>query len=321
MAAKGFHDVFVILDTFRKSRSSAPENGVFIFDIIPQNYTREHVLGITKDLTNIVEMQINSFQLAALPIITTQTIYDTNSSVLNGEEPLDSTRNTITQLDGSEEISVYIEETGTQSISNCYGRDIIRYNFQLFTSQVVLVDTHGALSVGNADGPVTTNPIKNRTIQSNNYMDTYRFQEPIHLDRRLSLTIRDPDAPINFLPDVYYNVQAKYLSCNSPNLAPGVVPVAGRAYLVYLINNHRLQVDDIITVRDRNNNIVGPAKMLVGPSYDVTDGVVNIPAANVLFTNPVSYQANETSVGFFTIYVHNRRMRIPMRFRKLVTDE
>lgn len=322
MAAKGFHDVFVILDTFRKSQSSRPEAGVFIFDIIPQNYTREHVLGITKDLTNVVEMQINSFQLASLPRIITQNQYDTGTSVLNSLDPvLTGAQNSVLQTDGSEEISIYVEETGTQSVSNCYGRDIIRYNFQLYITQNILFDTHSVLtSLNPAPRDVTTNPIRNRTIQSNNYMDTYRFQEPTHLDRRLSLTFRDPDAPLVFLPDVYYNVEARYVTCLDPSLNPIPLPGA-RAYLVYLINNHRLQVGDVITIKDSNNNFVGPAKTLVGPSYDVTYAGTTILAANVMFTNPTTYNTAESSAGFFTIYVHTRRMRIPMRFRKLVTDE
>jgi hypothetical protein len=276
----GFSDQYLILDTFRKNPTSDITNGVFQFNLMIQGATDKFVIGVRERLNNIVEMQIGAFYIQALPPHPLP-----SDMTLNGFSTLITGSTSFPQYFPGQEITVQVAECGTQSISDIKGN---RHHFDLTINYNTITT-----STGNTYAPIASPDL--------NYWDSYKFTDPIMDITSLTLVFRSPDIGLSFLPDVYYNCPTTYTL--------GV--------LSFNIPNHGLNPDDVIIIEGFTSNYQ-QANNIINSSSGILVGLV--PDVNSFQTNPkFTFAPTIPDISYVNIYVLKRRMRIPIRLRRMIS--
>lgn len=153
----------------------------------------------------------------------------------------------------------------------------------------------------------------------------YTFANPIMDISRFTLVFKNPDNPIAMYPSVYYNVPAMFGT--SPEISTNIITdielntvTSYIAHLCYIIENHNLLPGDIIIVNDVTMVVYGSFLTTANPN--ITDYGSQL-AKNVIVAQPliyrilpIEYDVNlDTTV---TIKIPKRRIRVPLRLRRLV---
>jgi hypothetical protein len=334
----GISDQYIVLDSFSKLASSNIENGEFQWNFMIQGVTSDDVIGVRDVIDTVIEIQIGSFAMPILeevpydtkPLATDISLEHNNnaphapadkqspalvnntftSGIMYGQYnpqllvPPSTilspwVNNPYTQTPFFGRFTIQIREVGLQSYSD---RNGVRHSFE-FTQTLP---------------PINSNPNMLLAIPQ---WDKFTFTDPLKDIHGLTLIFRNPDIPLNFLPDVYYNIKAG---------------IDGNGYLQFEINNHKLNTGDRIFITGFKSGIsqldsfINRIEGLVAadsPSSTATAGKTIM--GNHIWTDPavaissiasidVSMINNNVFNKTVTVYIAKRRIRIPMRLRRVV---
>lgn len=253
-------------------------------------------------------------------------------------------------------ITMYIEETGLQSISDLRGR---RHNFNFRVSTVETTTTYNAKKriidngeiIGNTESTpynftfaIDTNPnliedgtpirlinkrlfsVTNESTQLNYKMHVlkptksmYIFTDPIIDISKLTLIFKNPDNPISMYPSVYYNVPSVFMRISElESITMGSIE-PDYYFNCFIVKDHNLLPGDVIIV----NNVT----MCVHGSYNATTNRFtnyrNQLAKDIIVAHPLLYFQEAYGPGSYydtlvTIHVPKRRIRVPLRLRRVV---
>ena len=326
----GRSDQYIMLDTFRKNPLSDVANGEFMFDLMIQGSTGDYVIGVKERLNNIVEMQIGSFNVELLPMNEYPIIPNPVSNITNGFL-LRNTADllgTSLQVQEGQRLTICVKEASLQSYSDKNGK---RHHFDLLLSNSTF--THYLQSYTNATDnalavPATTTVVVYTATPDLDW-NTYYFTDPIQDFPSITLQFKNPDINMRFLPDVYYNVDAVF-AASTVAAAGGAFNSAVPGNLFLIIDTkvvHNIPTGSKIIVTGLatsnvsiNNSVNNVNGLITTTSYVATSPVV--VAANSLWFNPViNIPANPgfTDIVYkVNVYVPSRRMRIPMRMRRVI---
>jgi hypothetical protein len=260
----------------------------------------------------------------------------------------------------SDVVTMYIKETGLQSISDMNGS---RHNFNFKVSTIENTTVYNIqkrkVDEGTVDGGHTADnsyvyrfildvsvdvlgvgdeieasdtvrfllktEAATTTVKSYSLKPTkniYVFTDPIIDINKLTLVFKNPDNPIAMYPSVYYNVPAVFMTNeNIDGLVFGQYSNTfglTYAYLCFIINNHGLVNGDVIIVND--------VTMVVYGSYDMVKTPLTIypnqAKENIIIAEPLMYKLSrsfDTPIDkFVTIKIPKRRIRVPLRLRRVV---
>ncbi len=215
---------YVILDSTVKLRTSDTRNGEFEWIFNSQGVTTNESIGVHDVISNITSIQIGTFYI---PIIEDSVYWDSSvenfGSVMlykNNTTPVPQAPPTMIRQDGNygqytysilfdtetyrfpwpnnpysqipfaNRVSIQIKEAGLQSYSDCNNN---RFNFEFLAM-------HNNRINGNP------NFIQVKPINGAKW-DEYVFNKPIDNLKSITLIFRNPDYPISFEPDVFYDVE------------------------------------------------------------------------------------------------------------------
>lgn len=331
----GRSDQYIMLDTFRKNPLSDVANGEFIFDLMIQGSTGDYVVGVKERLNNIVEMQIGSFNVPLLPLNYYPILSSNPASTISGSELLRNTADLLgssLQVQGNQRFTICVKEASLQSYSDKNGK---RHHFDVLLTNSSI--NNYLQSYDDATTDNLANPANAATTVYTATPDldwnTYYFTDPIQDFSTITLQMKNPDINLRFLPDVYYNVNAVFsISAGVGNADPGAAFNAGTEGQYYLIIDtgvaHNIPVNSKIIITGLNtpnngiNNYINNVNGLITTTSYTTTGGVSVATTNSLWVNPiinVPATAGLTDTIFkVNVYVPSRRMRIPMRMRRVI---
>ncbi len=343
----GVSDQYIILDSFVKLRESNVRNGEFKWNFMIQGVTDYYQVGVKDTLENVVEVQMGRFSFPILEevpyilnaVATTNSlglVENNNNAVANTAPVLGIIdqyppsvlipagafvrpwiHNPYTQLPYNGNFTIQMEEVGLQSYSTIGGG---RHHFEYTT------EYSAPIANGNNPTMLVARPSNNTEWSS------FIFTDPIKDIHGITLRFKNPDFPIHFLPDVYYNVRM-------------VLTLALPTTIQFITSeNHILNVGDRIFINGSNtgvlffdnyiNRIDGhvasnapPTAVISGTPINTGNTFYTDPAIEVdLATVPPQPPPPAPAVTFqtvierqsLTVYVAKRRLRIPTRLRKIV---
>lgn len=348
----GISDQYLILDTAVKLRESAVDRGEFRWNFMVQGVTGDEVIGVKDKIDNVIEIQVGSFNIPNLPevpyVLAPPPVSPTgidqlvlvrnNSNALPPYSPtlvpnlglgpgqypapqlvptatapapsvvIPWIHNPYTQVPFFDRFTIQIREAGLQSYSDRNGARH-HYDFAISSPPAVL---------GMSPNMLLARP------QSGKLWDTFIFTDPLNNVHGITLVFRNPDIPIRFLPDCLYDVSIESDSVATPPQAPG-------PFLRVNAPDHNLNMGDRIFITgfksgnpkldafmNRPEGLVAagdpsaPALLPgapIGGAYFWTDPAVSIMDLTVQV--PVLPQTA-------TVCIAKRRMRIPIRLRRIV---
>jgi hypothetical protein len=332
-APHGVSDQYIILDSYQKLPESDIGRGVFRWNFMVQGITGDNTLGVRDVVDTVIEIEIGSFPMPVLPevpyvlhetatTLTTQflVLVHNNSNGASGPPQLLGTQypenvapvpgtafspwvnNPYTQVPFGGRFTVQVGEAGLQSYSDNNGA---RHSFEFeLTSPASLGSNPTMLLAAPTSG-------------------TYVYTDPLKDVHGITLTFRNPDVPLSFLPDCYYDAVLELDGAASPGpyvriRAPGHGLSAGdRVYITGLKTGASVldaYVNRVAGHVAAGNPTLGPLApgtpiILADPDVFYTD-----PAISVLqLTAPVPVLPQS-----IVLYVAKRRLRIPMRLRRVV---
>jgi hypothetical protein len=343
----GISDQYVVLDTFLKLRESAVDRGEFRWNFMVQGVTGDEVLGVKDKIDTVIEIQIGAFGMpnppevpyalaaapAAPPTGTDQLILVQNNSGPAGAPPtLVPNAGGYGQYPAAQLVptaAVPAPTTVTPWINNPYSQ---APHFGHFTIQIreaglqSYSDRNGArhhyeFMTASASAAFGTNP--NMLLarpQSGSQWDTFIFTDPLKDVHGITLVFRNPDIPIRFLPDCLYDaaVDSDGAAAPGPFLrvsAPGHGLGMGDRIFVGGFKSGNPQLDayvnraeGLVAAGDPAAPALTPGAPIPGPFF-WTDPAVGI--ADLTVQPPALPQV-------VTVSIAKRRMRIPMRLRRIV---
>lgn len=332
----GISDQYVILDSWEKIEDSDISSGQLKFSFGLKQPTAKSILGVNADLSNVIEAQIGTFYLPSIPIL--PYILNDNADELGNPLPVpDPNRprmsmnvavpEQVTLIGSSQSMACFsgrlgieMQELNTQSIIGLNGT---RYHFEMEAELAPLLNN------------VIVSPIS--TCWSK-----FIFTEPITSIPKLTINIKNPDEGIFLPPDVLYNV-TPFIAANS----------TGQPVISFRITkqNHNILVNDRIFIRfvdftngesdplfkkvDKETNkiegfLVGmDGTTVIDKNYIMSSTIEETtirtnPEINIwdiVQTNPTKYYIGKvlSSATRVNICIAKNRIRIPIRFRKVVT--
>lgn len=343
-------DTHIVLDTFRKEPSeSYPERGIISWNLAINGPTSEDRLGVRHPLQQVSEIEIKEFTMPipdpvkytfgstidGYTVLKTVTLNSSPATMTTPQtdKPFESP---LAQSPYDKHITLYIKETGMQSISDIAGR---RHNFDL---RLMSFDILG-----------TSDPMIFNMCQAVPKQEIIRFADPLTDITRITLEFKNPDTPIRLMPDCYYGVDVRMVaSGTSPtDTTVGVVynlTIFIRDFCISngddlgLTENDRIYISGFATNNvSLNRYMNSPDGLLIGKN--ITDPVTNFnalysyatsgdiyAASNCFVLNPnitgtvTSVTSSHTTLPFWfppqrvTVYIPKRRIRIPMRFQSSV---
>lgn len=314
---RGISDQYMFLDTFAKARDSQTASGRFKWKFGPQTSATHETIGIRGiEVKNIVEVQIGEF---SMPILADVAHDETAYSGIDIEPtgalefisyPTFSTQgwshNPYSQTPYNGHFTIEICEFSSQSYS-CLEGSRAHFDMYLKSNEATMM-----------------NPMMLCAAPKN---DTFIFADPITHIGEITLAFRNPDIPLRFLPDIYYNVQ---IDCVEIKLE------ATTWTLRFNINDHDLRIGDRIYIKNCPAITGYPTLAQILNRQDghvigergYVDELSTIPGIGLNFTHLNEFQLNPAP-SFTTdilagqnircdIYVAKRRMRIPLRMRSLL---
>lgn len=169
------------------------------------------------------------------------------------------------------------------------------------------------------DGAISVQEISEKFYYLTPTKSMYIFTDPINSFQEITVVFKNIDRLISFKPCVYENVPMVFLqsaAIESLNLL-GVTTAGANSYMAFIVPNHGLIAGDCITINETLAVVMG--------SYDMEASARSSMGAqsanNVIVINPlisVPTAGDVINTVYVKIYVHKRRIRIPMRFRKAV---
>jgi hypothetical protein len=332
---RGFSDQYIVLDTYSKLPESAIDRGEFRWNFMVQGATDDDVIGVHDKLDSVIEIQMGAFGMQVLPEVPYVTA-DLPPMIPTGTEQLRLTHNNdaadapslvplalphgqypttlltsaattlspwihnpYTQIPFGGHFTIQVREAGLQAYS---GRNSSRYHFD-FIASAPWFDANPNM--------IRAHP------QCGEKWDTYIFTDPLNDLHGITLVFRNPDNPIKFLPDCLYGIRFS-------------IDVGG--YVCFTVDpNHGLNMGDRIHIRSFKSTssklnaymnrpeghvIAGdPSAAPLAPGVPITGTTIwTDPAVGVLDLSGIigsTYTAD--------IYIAKRRMRIPVRIRRVIS--
>lgn len=337
-AVYGVSDQYMVLDSFEKLETSDPTAGDYRFNFMIQGETQNQTIGVRDTIDTVIQIQMGTFFIPIIypyryvlnPSTATPSTYSSglpglfqNGPNLSGPTFQDPLSSPLTQMPYQGRVTLELREIGLQSYSDRGG---VRHHFEF--DAIPVFAASGSLST-NINEPTTgvlnTPPpvVSMRLVPLPGSWDTYTFTEPIRDVQGLTLAFRNPDLPIQFLPDVLYGVHAFTDNTRYPGIA-FTIPVgpAPQGTIAILSPNDRIVISGFTSgnaIIDRYiNRAQGHAvgvtsdftSISLNPSVDITPLVPSPPAAGVQVPIPSATRIN--------IYVTKNRIRIPIRLRRVV---
>ena len=223
-----YSDQYLVLDSWRKLRDSDLARGEMRWNLMVQGEGGDEHLGVADQLSNVVEMQMGPFTLPVLPEVpyalgdlagatgttvegtaVVATLVRNNTGGGEGSTPAPTllaaqfpavgpmvsppyapwVHNPYTQLPHFGRLTVQVREAGRQAVPGRRGR---AHHFEF-----------GVALGGGAGG----SPLGLAALPACGW-DTFLFSDSIRDMPGLGLVFRNPDAPIVFEPDVFYEAVA-----------------------------------------------------------------------------------------------------------------
>lgn len=320
----GISDQYVILDSFEKVETSRVERGEFQFNFVIQGETRNQNIGVKDELDTIIEIESFPFCIPLLsfdefdPDIITNLEPRLNILNLQANGALPTYGGTVSnpqsQLPFCGRVTMFLKEIGLQSYSDAHGR---RHHFE-YNAEI--------------DGPAAPDQDK-ILLKPLRVKENYLFTEPIKDVHGLTVCFYNPRNNIRFPPDCLYGVTAR-TDANQ---------FIGFEYFdpTNLIN---LNVDDRIFIEGFNavdpatdkpystlnsymgrseGHIIGNAGFnKVGPATPGEGTTITFRLNPDIKTNslspPIPVDTEIISKSRITICISKNRIRIPLRFRRVV---
>ncbi len=335
--AYGVSDQYVVLDSFAKLRESDVARGEFKWNFMVQGVTGDEVVGVRDKIDNVIEVQIGPFAMPILPEVPyvlaasapgklgldhgndNATLPAPPAFAPGAGPPLllpeqypktapawmpaaagalvPWAANPYTQLPFGGRMTIQMREAGLQSYSD---RNGARHHFEF--------------TVGHS---AATPDVLAASPASGSHWDTFTFTDPIKDVHGLTLVFRNPDIPILFEPDCLYNVEMSVAAniitfrYESHKLRVGDrVIITGSRTGIHAVDSHINRAEGHV-VSGYSGDAGLPLHVHGSPTYD-PDGFWLDPMPNVSgFAPPPAPQK-------VTVCVAKRRLRIPVRFRRVV---
>jgi hypothetical protein len=347
----GISDQYLTLDSFSKLRSSNVENGEFQWNFMVQGVTGDEVLGVRDRIDTIIEIQLGAFAMPILPevpyiladppavppsgtnqLVLVQNNDNSGAAGSNGAPALvpsaqypkeillagDTTaypwvHNPYSQTPYYGHLAIQIREAGLQSYSD---RNGARHHFEFALEYPV-----------GAEGRNPTMLLAAPFVGQK--WDTFIFTDPLKDMHGLTLVFRNPDVPIRFQPDCLYDVV--FTSDGNPGpLGP---------FLMGTFANHGLDMGDRIFIEGFSSGNATLDTYMNRPAGHVVSGdppqpaiPAGTPLAVALAPGPYpdtfwldpAVSLIDLTVppprlpALATVCVAKRRLRIPIRLRRVV---
>ena len=345
----GISDQYMILDSFSKIQDLNIPAGNFKWNFKIQGDTDEFNIGVKDEINNITEIQMGSF---SMPILENIPYIPTNTGLPNGvivtipynnisASPLLNPNqypqiaaiggslnspnvispwcsNPYSQTPFNNRITVQLKEIGLQSFSD---RNNARHSFE-----------YELITGYNGENPTMMKAVP----AYNSEWNTYIMTEPIQQIHGLTLVFRNPDIPINFLPDLYRVslistlIDGRYLiGFTLPN--NDTLNINDRIFITGFKSNiqnidtyiNRQQghtvIDNNITplsLSESGVSIIGT--IFLNPLINITELVFTQAQPNYPNKPPIELPLGVLPSNVVNIYIAKRRLRIPIRFRRII---
>ena len=343
-AVYGVSDQYMILDSFEKVETSRGDKGEFQFNFMVQGVTRDQNIGVKDRLDTIIGIQVCDFCIPLLPFdvfdpdrLTTLTPgLATLGLAANGPLPTTGTpvNNPQSQTPFCSRVTMFLKEIGLQSYSDADNR---RHHFEFDAT----VAGPGRAATTGPGPPGPPGPPGLPAILGDRILLTplddceyYLFTDPIQDVHGLTVCFYNPGNPLRFPPDCLYGAAAQtnagqYLefTYNDPtnliNLLVGdriyvrefeaVAPATGAAYST--LNSYVTRPEGHL-VGTGGFAIVTPA----GPGAGTTVTFrLNPDISTAGLSPPILASTTITSTKRITVCIAKNRLRIPLRFRRVVS--
>ena len=289
----GISDQYVILDSFQKTEDSNTKQGELNFNFMIQGVTANQRIGVKDKIDTVIEIEVAPFcipLLKTIPYITNDPREISSLPLLvenSGDPGGGSLDSPLTQLPYCGRVTLEFKQLSLQSYSDDRG---VRHHFEFESSMAPTGDR------------LLLRPLRR--------FEKYTFTDPIKDIHGLTAIFRNPDIPINFSPDCYYEVTVS-ISQTPDN------------FLQFNIINHCLEENDRIIIKkfksgdqvvDRYiNRMEG---LIIGSGGLTTDSFRLNPDVGVeQLGNPGDRIAANTRI---VVCVMRNRIRIPLRMRRVI---
>jgi hypothetical protein len=339
----GVSDQYMVLDSFVKLPESRIERGEFVWNFMVQGVTGDSVLGVRDRVDTVTEIQVAEFAMPIPPEVpyvlaapppavtgTDQLVLVQNNT--NAVAPFSPTlvpnvapfgqypaaalvppatvatpwvNNPYTQLPYSDRLTIQLKEAGLQSFSD---RNGARHHFEFVT--------YSPTVLGANPNMLLAAPLRGKR------WDTFTFTDPLKDIHGLTLVFRNPDVPVRFLPDCFYgaSVESDGGAAPGPFLrvrAPGHALSAGDRVFVTGFSSGNRKLDSYIN-RDVGHVAAGSPAAPLAPGTPIA-----LADPDVFYLDPCVSIADLTVQvpqlpQIVTVYVAKRRLRIPIRMRRVV---
>lgn len=335
-AVYGISDQYMVLDSFEKLETSIPAAGDFRFNFMVQGVTQNQTIGVRDVVSTVIAIQVGTFFIPTIYpyqyVLNPPTPASPLTSGLPGlfqngpnlatsayQDPL---AGPLSQIPYGGRITLELREIGLQSYSDRGG---VRHHFEF--DAVPVFAASGSLSTEIAEpiiGPAfAPPPLVGMRLVPLPAWDHFFFTDPIQDIQGLSLLFRNPDFPVQFPQDIVYGAQAFTDNTRWPGIVftiPAGPAPQGTSALIspndrVIISGFTSGNAVIDSYINRTQGLaVGSASDLMSislnPSVDISPLVPTRPAPGVQTPIPSSARVN--------IAIPKNRIRIPMRFRKVV---
>ncbi len=311
----GVSDQYMVLDSFEKLRESPVEVGEFQFNFMVQGVTRNQNIGVKETLNTVIGIQCYEF---CIPVLSVDNFDPATAVALKPDlavlglapnpvllPPADPVSDPRSQTPFCKRVTMYFKEIGLQSFSDTNNR---RHHFEF----------RAELASPTPDR-IRLNPIDHMSSY-------YLFTEPIQAIHGLTVAFYNPGEVLRFPPDVLYMAFAASdagalleFTFNDPtnliNLAPG-----DRIYIKGFVTGHPIL--DRWVMRPEGQ-LVGAGGFVIVPPAGPQDGTsvtfrLNPDVSVAGLTPPIPPGTPIPSTAQIDIYIAKNRVRIPLRFRKVI---
>ena len=340
-SAPGVSDQYIVLDSFSKLRASDVGRGEFRWNFNVQGSTTDEALGVRDKVDAVIEVQLSAFSMPLLPEVPyvlaapseapggadRLLLLHNNTNFAGALGPtLDASQyptagpwtvaapppfspwpgNPYSQTPHAGHFTIQLQEAGLQSFSD---RNGARHHYEF---------TLAAPAYAGACSPTVMQALPLR----GGMWDTYTFTTPLTDVHGLTLVFRNPDVPLRFLPDVLYDARLESDGAAAPGpflraRAPGHALRAGDRVFVTGCASGCAALDGFV---NRADGLVAAGDPAAPPLAPGTPIVLADP--DVFYFDPgvglAELVTMPTLPQYVTIGIASRRLRIPIRLRRVV---
>lgn len=303
----GVSDQHAVLDTYSAVYPTNSMRGTYKFDFMVQGVTGDQHIGTSDTVDNVTQIEIfpfcipapamNDISVSAFPSIFSVAA---NTGLFDPRTNINPVTGVTSQIPFCGRITLYLSELGRQSYIGFKGR---RHHFEFITTFTG--------TPGEPDSRIILTPIKN----------IYTFTEPIQQIHGLTLNFYSPDNELRLPID---QIRGVTFSTNPAGNIQVTVPTT--------TGNSNIDLTTLLTSGER--------VYFGGVNFDttITDNQVysnHIGSENGLYvgtgitTNTFTFDPNITPISIpvstampsstsITMYIVKNRIRIPIRFRRIV---